>query len=412
MFDFVNSSNILVLKCYKYLLKYFTRSIGGIIILIILVLCLIFVGVFFTFDLTKMKGYIFSLTEKYTSFLANYGNVFKLFPPRRSMKNKTMKDKLIKFSKDTEQKSNNNKTNSKIKKHRTERKTDQFSKSIKKSSKDFILDFNKKGKEIQLAPLKEKSKEDDDNNISMEEGKKIKKYFKKYLATSLDNMEFDDAIKKDKRGFCRYFLDNLEEKQSIAYTFIVHDPINTRMIKFILFLLNIDLYFVVNGLFFSEAFISELYHTEEKDETFFSFIPRNIDKVIYTTIVTSFMSYMTDFFFLSENKIKGIFKRDKDNRKILKRSIAMLIKEIQKRYISFIIITFVILLISLYYILCFNYVYPKTQKEWVKSSIFILIIMQILSVLKCLYEAIFRTLSFKCESEKLYKVSKLFDSDS
>ena len=246
----------------------------------------------------------------------------------------------------------------------------------------------------------------------MEVGKKIRKYFKEYLATSPDEMEFDDAIKKDKRGFCRYFLDTLEENQSIAYTFIASDPINTRMIKLILFLLNIALYFVVNGLFFSEAFISELYHTKEKDETFFSFIPRTIDKVIYTTIVTSFISYMTDFFFLNENKIKGIFKREKDNRTILKRSIAMLISEIQKRYISFLIMTFVILVISLYYILCFNYVYPKTQIEWIKSSILIIIIMQILSVLKCLYEAIFRTLAFKCESEKLYKVAKIFENNS
>ena len=121
---------------------------------------------------------------------------------------------------------------------------------------------------------------------------------------------------------------------------------------------------------------------------------------------------MTNFFFLNENKIKGIFKREKENRLILKRSIMMLIREIQKRYISFIIMAFVIMLISLYYILCFTYVYPKTQIEWIKSSIFIIIIMQTLSILRCLYETIFRTLAFKCESEKLYKFSKIFDNNS
>ena len=117
------------------------------------------------------------------------------------------------------------------------------------------------------------------------------------------------------------------------------------------------------------------------------------------------------FFFLNEDKIKGIFKREKDNKIILKRSIALLIKEIQKRYISFIIMTFVIFLFSLYYILCFNYVYPKTQIEWIKSSILIIIVLQIISILKCLFETIFRFLSFKCESEKLYKVSKIFDKN-
>jgi hypothetical protein len=195
-------------------------------------------------------------------------------------------------------------------------------------------------------------------------------------------MEYDEAIKLDKRTFCRYFLDSIEEKQSFAYTFIASDPINTRMIKFILFSLNINLYFVVNGLFFSEEFISELYHIDEEKENFFSFIPRTIDKIIYTTIVAIFIGYLTDFFFLNEDKIKGIFKREKDNKIILKRSIALLIKEIQKRYISFIIMTFVIFLFSLYYILCFNYVYPKTQIEWIKSSILIIIVLQIISILK------------------------------
>ncbi len=165
-------------------------------------------------------------------------------------------------------------------------------------------------------------------------------------------------------------------------------------------------------MFFSESYISELYNINEEDENFFSFIPRTIDKIIYTTLVTGFIGYLTDFFFLDEKKIKGIFKREKDNRVVLKRSIIMLIREIQKRYTSFIIMSFVIFVISFYYILCFNYVYPKTQVEWIKSSILIIIIMQILSILKCLFETIFRILSFKCESEKLYKLSKLFENDS
>jgi hypothetical protein len=100
IFELVNSSNILVLKCYKYLLKYFTRSMGGILIIILLVLCLIFTFIFFTYELTKMKRYIFTLTENYTSFLANYSNIFKLFPPKKeSLANKIMKDNANKRSK-------------------------------------------------------------------------------------------------------------------------------------------------------------------------------------------------------------------------------------------------------------------------------------------------------------------------
>ena len=409
-FEIINSSNILVVKCYKYLFKYFTRSVGAIIILILFVSCLTFTGLFFTYELIRMKRYIFSLTEKYTSFLTNYSNIFKLFPPqRKNIKNKTAKIQIFKPKNEQDCKDNNINSLHNDKKHGSTRTINPISLLRQQhNSKDLMLSMKKRSS--QFMPLKEISKVGP-NEIFMEEGRKIKRFFKEYLETSPDDMEFDDAIKRDKRGFCRYFLDDLEEKQSLAYTFIASDPINTRMIKLILFSLNITLDFVVIGLFYSEEYISELYQINEEDETFFSFIPRIFDKIIYTSLVSVLIGYLTDFFFLNENKVKGIFKREKDNKMILKRNIALLIAEIQKRYISFIIMTLVIFIISLYYILCFNYVYPKTQIEWVKSSILIIIIMQILSVLKCLYETIFRFLSFKCESEKLYKLSKLFENN-
>jgi len=410
-FDLVNSSNILVLKCYKNLLKYFTRSIGGILVLILLVLNIIFTLIFFLYELTKMKRYIFKLLEEFILFISRYPNLVKFYPPKRDNK-KRKTEKTIDFSKQNLVE-NNNINNKRRKNKLNSNKSSKIISNIninkpQINSKDLIV-YNKIKNPNDIS--EEKDNDNGKTKNELNEGKKLKKYFKEYLSTNPDDMEYDEAIKLDKRTFCRYFLDSIEEKQSFAYTFIASDPINTRMIKFILFSLNINLYFVVNGLFFSEEFISELYHIDEKKENFFSFIPRTIDKIIYTTIVAIFIGYLTDFFFLNEDKIKGIFKREKDNKIILKRSIALLIKEIQKRYISFIIMTFVIFLFSLYYILCFNYVYPKTQIEWIKSSILIIIVLQIISILKCLFETIFRFLSFKCESEKLYKVSKIFDKN-
>ena len=109
---------------------------------------------------------------------------------------------------------------------------------------------------------------------------------------------------------------------------------------------------------------------------------------------------------MEEEKIKGIFKRDVDNKVVLFKDIINLNKTLKKRYISFIIFVFTVLIISLYYLLCFNYVYPKTQIEWIKSSIAIFIIINILSILKILLETILRFISFKCESEKLFHLSK------
>jgi len=150
-----------------------------------------------------------------------------------------------------------------------------------------------------------------------------------------------------------------------------------------------------------------LYHLDEED-SFFTFIPRSISRFIKTTIVGEVIGYITSFFFIEEKKIKSFFKREKDNKIALKQNVIMLIKELKKRYLTFIIIVFVIILISFFYLLCFNYVYPYTQMEWIKTSIMVIILRQILSCLIILLEAILRFLSFKIKSEKMYKFSKLF----
>jgi len=224
--------------------------------------------------------------------------------------------------------------------------------------------------------------------------------------TSIEDMEYDDAIKKDNRQFCEFFYETLQDKQIIAYTFFAKDPLKPRSIKIILFVLNIILYFVVNGLFFSEDYASEVYHLEE-EETFFSFVPRSISRFFYTTVVSLIIGFIVDCFFTEEKKIKGIFIREKENLYNLKGEIVIVIKEIESRYYGFIFFVLFILIISLYYLICFNYVYPHMQMEWLKSSIIIVIILQILSILTCLLETILRFLSFHYKSERIYKISKL-----
>ena len=152
-----------------------------------------------------------------------------------------------------------------------------------------------------------------------------------------------------------------------------------------------------------------MYNVDKEKENFFSFIPRSVERLIYTTLVGIIVGIITDFFFVEEIKIQGIFKRDKDDKKAIKNNITNLFRDIKKRNISFIIIASILLIVSTIYLLCFNYVYPYSQIEWIKSSISIIIIMQVLSFLRCLLETCLRFLSFKVKSEKIYKIARLFD---
>ena len=223
-----------------------------------------------------------------------------------------------------------------------------------------------------------------------------------YLKPSLDELEFDDAIKLDKRDFCEYLVEKLKEKQIIMNTFYNKENLLPMSIKIVLLLLNIDLYFVVNGLFFNEEYLSQLFNSKE-EETFFSFLPRSISRFFYAIIVGIIAGIIVDCIFIEEKKVRKTFLREKDDPMQLKYEISVTVKSIKTRYLVFIFISFFIAVISWYYVSCFNNTYPGVRVEWIKSSVVIILIMQILSILNAFLQAILRSLSFHYKSESLFK---------
>ena len=394
VFDIINSSNILVFKCFKYMFKHFERSIGGWISLFLIIAQITMVLLYFLLELSKIKIYIFSLTDRYISYLSKKILSDSNSPPKRRInnnksKNNNLKDVII------HDKSKNNKD--------FDAKSDKL--ILNKNKLEEKITDSKKlvgaGSSVDMHLIASINKSDTIKNDD--------EFFREYLATSPDDMEFDDAYFFDKKTFLEHFKESLKEDQIITHTFIAEDPLKPKTMKVIVFILNVILYFVVNGLLFSEEVISELYHLDDSKETFFSYFPRSITRIVYSTLVSIVIGIITDLFFMDEKLIIKIFKRDKNDPKIIKEKMLKLMQDIKKRNIAFIAIASIILLISFFYLLCFNYVYPYSQIEWIKSSITIVFIMQILSFLKCFLRSGLRFLSFKIRSEKLYKISKLID---
>ena len=234
---------------------------------------------------------------------------------------------------------------------------------------------------------------------------KNEEFFKKYLSITLDEMDYFEALKYDSRKFCEYFKETLEQNQNISNTFIAEDVFKPRSIKIILFGLNIILYFVINGLFFNEDYISKIFYLEE--DKFFDFIPRSYSRFFYTTLVGVILDIIIDLIFIEENKIKRIFLRNKNDKLQMKFEISKINKSIKTRYKIFIFLCIFVSIISWYYVSCFNNVYSGVKLEWIKSSIVIIIIMQILSCLIVLTEALLRQMSFEFKSEQIFKFKKI-----
>ena len=69
IFEIISSSNIMVLKCMKYMFKRFSSSVGGYLMIFCIIIVAICGLVFYCRDLEKMKKYIINKTTAYINYL-------------------------------------------------------------------------------------------------------------------------------------------------------------------------------------------------------------------------------------------------------------------------------------------------------------------------------------------------------
>ena len=452
--DMINEINLEILSCYKdvFDFEYFKKNRGGFIVIFLFILYTICV-VFYSFNSKiKLIRYIYSLLEKFIFYnkKENNNQNIKSSPVKKNSNKDKSKDKYNgkyknekKVNKKYEIKDiNSNKYN---KNKRNEKKYYNTSdKEIVKGKKRLIINNNGSKKrnsksEYNLKQINiinfnfnkfQKRKEKNENislssaglikiknfNIKTQKNNSLKKYkfflikndidLKQFLEPTPDYMDFDDVIEEDKRTFFQFLWEKIKDNQIILQTFFITEIIKPKSIKIAIFIIMIDIYFLTNGLFYSDSYISEIYNSTEK-EKFFSFIPRAIDRFLYSTIIGNIIEYIFKFFFIEELKIKKILIRNKNNIINLKFQISKITKLIIKYKRILIIINYIIIIFSWYYLSCFNNVYPNINKEWILSSLFIIIIIQIIPFISTFLEACVRFISIKCESEKLFKISRL-----
>ena len=420
--ELINQVNIEVMKCSSNLFKRKKASsfIGTFIILSLIIIQIIITVFYFIFNVTPIKIYIFILLNKFLSFRNKKENA----PPKKETFIRSVKFKNTEKNKNKDKKSYkgfNTEISNQSKKTKTNKKnkvnsTNSFgsrnflkrtiSNNIINNSKDISL------KTSEAINIKGKANADSSKNVN---GNQIELYSKnefninieEYLETELEDLVFEEVIERDKRTFCSYLVEKLKYDLLITGIFLINEPLRPKTIKISLFILNIDLYLIINALLINEEFISDVFNSDE--DNFFSFLPRCWDRIFYTTIVKVIVNYIIDFFFIEEKKIKIILKSKKNTINDVKIKMDEILIKITRRFLFFIIFVFVFLLLSLFYITCFNYRYYYSINEWIKSSIFIIIFMEILSIIAILLESSFRFLSFKLNSEKIYKLSLFFE---
>ena len=411
--EILNQVNFAVMECYKDLFKYnyFSSNSGGVIFLLFTITQIVTFIIYYFSSLFVASKYIYNITDNYILYLnkspmandkvINFKNKNEI-NKNNDEQNKNYPPKKVNSSKadksDIEQlhnKSNNNvspkgkalKTQEDIKYYKM-LNNEQFKKPKKLKS---FSNKNLKKNEVSLRT----------NSHSLS---KHRLTFEDYLSTEFDDMYFHDVVITDRRLFFDYLCDKLKKKQLILQLFFENSPFKPITIKILLLVLDIEICFVVNAMFINENYVSKLFHST-KQEKFLSFIPRSIGRSIITIFVSIVVNYFMRCLFVDESQMKGILIREKNNIAIIKYEINILIKEVKIRNNIFIIITFVFSAFSWFYISCFNHIYPHMKSEWIKSSVFIIILIHIRSAFVILIETLLRFVSFEIKSERMYRAS-------
>ena len=438
--EMLSNLNIEILMCFKdvFDFNYLKKNAGGFIAMILFIIHTIFIIYFYSVTKEKITRYIYSLTEKYISHIIKTEKIDKtnssIIKKNKTIKNppKKKKNKIMKKSKfKPKDKNNGNSANDKNEKGSKEKgknniclidikvlnlKTLKSSKSLIKKTKAHTLYNSRSTTKLNKQIKKTKTyKLNTKRNIRKIENSLEKPDFnflkedidiEKFLEPSYETMDYDDVVEEDKRTFCQYFIAKITDNQMIINSFFIEEYTKPRSIKIPLFIVGVDLFFLTNALFYSDSTISEIYNSTE-EETALTFISRSIDRFIYTTIIGNIATYFINFFFVNETKIRKILLKKKNDILSLRYEMAEILKSIFKRIKALIILNYIILILSWYYLSCFSNVYPNLRNEWIISSLIITMIFQVLPFIFTFIESCIRFMSIKYESEKLFRLSLL-----
>ena len=403
--NILTSINIFVVQCIKdiFVLEHFKECIGGFIILCLLLGEIICILIYIRHGLYNIRKYLFALTESFSLYIKK--NPIVNSPPIKIKRSKSIKSNIKnkKISKKFE-----NTENLSINKNMSQKKSNfamipklPIITSIQKG-RSFAL----KGKEDSKTKKSKFSKDQMNTDREFLEKNEYINIIKDFLSPSYDERDFDDVIEGDKRKFCEYFCEKFKNNQLFINTFCINEIMKPKSLKCLILIAKIELYFVINALFYTEEYLTELFYSTQK-ETFFSFIPRRINAFIYISAAGGIITYLIEYFFVEEQKLKRIFVRNKKDKIKIKYELSKLNKEIERKFITLICSSIIFTIISFIYISCFNKVYPCIKIEWIKSSFFIILLIQIINFSLTFTECCFRFLAIKCNSERMFRLHLL-----
>ena len=414
-FTGLTSSNIDIIKCYYLLYKKenLIYNIGFYIILFIIFLFCIgaLTFVFKGYDLLVQKiNIIISITKK-TNKIKDTPSIItkntnkKYKPKKRGKRKKNLKKQNnppIKKVKNKNTKKRNNKLN-------LTNETKSILKLKSKNNESLIKNINKKKtknskyikKAKKLKKINKSKLVTDVPDSKMKSLNNSKRYLNDY---ELNRMQYNDAIKYDRRNYMQYYWSLLKIGNLFLFSFMPNNDYNSMVIKICLFFFSFGLYYTVNALFFTDSTMNKIY----EDNGEYDFIYQ-IPKILYSNLICTVINLIVRLLSLSEKEILKIKKMRKNEN--LKQKVEQLKKCLKIKFVFYYLISFLFLFIFWFYVSCFCAVYKNTQIYLIKDTLISFSLSLLYPLGYYIIPGLFRLLALKNKNnECIYKISFFLQS--
>ena len=352
----LQTTNWKVMRCYNLVFnfKIFCHNYGSILILILFVVYLLFMIYFSIKDINPLKVQISKMLfeeseeeeEKETKIISKNIKLIKKMknkntekikgkapPKKKSLKMFNKGEKVEEKYINTEDHALVNQKRKPVKKKSTQRTTLRRTSAIRNS---FI---NKD----------ELKKEEENKN-------------KKFDNFELNNLDYPEACKYDKRSCCATYFSVLMREHLALLTFFACKDHNLFYVKIENFLILFCVDMTMSGLFFVHESMHRKY-TQGEDFTFVQKLPQ----LLFTLIVAHILEVILCYFSMTDTnyyEIKGLnLKEKKKGDKIMN-----ILSKMKRNLVTFFVISFILFLFFWYFISAFCAVYQNTQKIFLRDS--------------------------------------------
>ena len=228
----------------------------------------------------------------------------------------------------------------------------------------------------------------------------------KFIDEEINGFSYDLSLKIDKRTYCQYYISLIKTQHSLICAIFNNDDYNSGIVKIDLFFIGFTIEYIVNALFYNDDTMHKIYENKGQFN-----LETQLPIAIYSTIISTILNYPLNFLALSNDAVIN-FKNDNSEIKI-KEKIEKLKKILIIKFISYFIISFLLLLFFWYYISIFCVIYKNTQFHLLKDTLMSIGLSLILPFGIYLLPGIFRIPSLSDKKKKrkcLYNFSKILQS--